>query len=157
MNSTTSASTTSSPPPVIRRKLWCRLQIHFIFRGTVLLILQPCTWNICVDDTSNVSINSDIILLLPYYQTKNIQLTPLWSLRLFQQKELWVVPDNNSAQKQWVEYRARIWWIRTVSKTINWNISELWAYSNGNKCGFLLMIIPRKNRGWNIGWYLVGR
>ena len=114
------------------------------------ILCQPCPWHICVDDTSNDAINSYVILLLPYYQAKNQQLTPLWTLSLFQRTELWVVPDDNSARKQWVENWERIWWIRTVSTIRNGHISEFWAYSNGQNCGMLLMMIPRENRGWGI-------
>ena len=46
-------------------------------------------------------------------------LTPLKDLGLFQRIELWVVPDENYAQKQGVGDWARIWSIRTVSKIRN--------------------------------------
>ena len=79
----------------IRIQLRYRFQSHFIFGGTVLLLCQPLPWHICVDDTRNVSENRDVILLLPYSQTKNNQLTPLQSLSLLQWTQLWVVRKNS--------------------------------------------------------------
>ena len=139
-------------PHFIRRQIWCNLQSNFRFRGIILLLLQPCTWHIRVDHTRNIAVNSNVILLLPYSQTKNKKLTPLWSLSLFQWIELWVVPDDNSAWKQFMEDWASIWWIRTVSTISNWHPSEIWNYSNGQNCGLFLMMVLRENRGWYIGW-----
>ena len=46
---------------------------------------------------------------------KNQQLTPLFSLSLFQRTYIWVVRDDNSAQKQEVEDQTGRWVIITVS------------------------------------------
>ena len=46
---------------------------------------------------------------------KNEQLTPLCSLSLVQLIELWVVPDDNSAQKQGIGDQASIWSVHNNS------------------------------------------
>ena len=56
--------------PLIRRKIWYNLRSHLRFKAIILIICKPCPRHICVYHTSNIAVNRDVILLLPYYHTK---------------------------------------------------------------------------------------
>ena len=56
-------------PPFIIIQLWCKFRSHFSFRVIVLILSKNFPWNICIYHTSNIAVNRDVILLLPYLQT----------------------------------------------------------------------------------------
>ena len=55
-------------PSIIQGQLRCYFRKNF--RGIVLSICKPCSWHLWLYPTWTIFVNSDIILLLPYYQTK---------------------------------------------------------------------------------------